>query len=158
MQQSPLPSPFRLRREDLLLRRPLLSPLGGCFSGAVLSLRQPPSTSPLAAWELLGWLAGGPSPLFFSIPGRWLEFHRTLGSGVGSLLLLRLLGSWVPRLIRRDLAPRLRFDGGDLFIVLRSWGELGLPLARDFFGLRLPLRIRLVGVDQNLLSFFRLVP
>ena len=155
--RPPFPPPLRLWAEDRLLRFPSSSPVSD-FGPVVVALRHPQALSPLPVRELLGWLAGGRPPLLVRAGLRWLEFHRPLHSTFGSNLLLWLLGRWVPALLRRDLPLRVRFGSGGGVVVLRNWGELNLPLARDYFGLRLAVRFSLPRLSPLLLTLFRIRP
>jgi len=156
--RSPFPSPLRFWFEDLLLRRPSPVPLPPSPALVILATRQPAGVEPLPAWDLFRWLAGGVSPLLFPVSGRWLEFHRPLDSLRALGPLLWVLGCWLPRLIRRDLSPRVRSTDSGHLVVLRDWGELGLPLVRDYFGLRLAVRFHFPRADSLFLSLLRLRP
>lgn len=148
-----MPTGFiRLWLEDTLLRFPSggLVPFPPPIS---FGLRQPAGFSPVPAWELLCWLAGGRPPLL-RFRGRWLEFSRP--SAPLPPLLWRLLAGWLPRLLRRDLSPLVRISGDRWVVVIRDWGELGLPLDRDYYDFRLPLRLELAGGGRLLASLFRL--
>jgi hypothetical protein len=148
-----MPTSFvRLWLEDNLLRFPVYELVPFPPSVSIHS-RQPASVPPAATWELFCWLGGGRLPTV-NHRGRWLVLaHFNLFLPV---LVWRLLVDWLPRLLRRDLRPLVRFSGNRWVVVLRDWGELSLPLVRDYYGFRLPLRLELAGGGPLLASFFRL--